>query len=279
MKHLQLRSNLALPLDQDIPFAVYTVGTEDQPPMTRLEGFSANQLFLTFSGTGCFRFLGEDKWDIVPPKTLLYIPAGLPHEYIPQESEPWLVGYITFVEQEHGPLLRWGFSNTFLRADLHDISPLYELLYSIWYHSGPNYDAWQTAAQLFSFCLEVKKQSAMNGNKVNSDSPKTVRYRNSVVHHATRFLQDHLQRNLAMTELSAHFGYSPKQLTRLFQEALGMTPLQYLQRVRLQTAALLLKQNPNMTIRQTAAHVGMEPVYFTRLFRRLYGLVPSKYRD
>jgi AraC-like DNA-binding protein len=159
------------------------------------------------------------------------------------------------------------------------MSRLYELLYTIWNHSEPNYDVWQSTALLFSFCLEVKKQSAVNGNHVNSDSNKTVRYRNSVVHNATRFLQDHLQRNLVMAELSAHVGYSPKQLTRLFQENLGLTPLQYIQRVRLQTAALLLKQNPNMTIRQTAAHVGMEPVYFTRLFRRLYGVVPSKYRD
>lgn len=279
MQHLQLRSSLFSSFEGDIPFGVYTVGADEQKPMNRWEGFSANQLLLSFSGTGLFRIAGEDNWDIVPPGTLLYIPAGLPHEYRPQDASPWLVGYVTFIEKESGPLAHWGFGSTFAHTKLQEWKRLEELLYTIWSHCGPDYDPWQSASQLFSFCLEVKKQAAAAGNPASISKPKAMRHRNTVVHTATRFLQDHLERNLGMAELSAHVGYSPKQLTRLFQETIGTTPLQYLQKLRLQTAAQLLEQNPNMTVQQAAAHVGMEAVYFTRLFRRLFGVTPSQYRE
>ncbi|NIK78586.1 AraC-like DNA-binding protein [Paenibacillus castaneae] len=280
MNLLELRSNLtAIPFELGIPFAVYTVGTENQPLMTRLEGFSANQWFLTFSGTGSFRFLGEDNWSLVPPGTLLYIPSGLPHEYGPHGSDPWIIGYVTFMEQADGFLAHLGCGNQFFRAELQDVNRPYELLSAIWQHSGPQYNAWRTSEHFFAFCLEIKKQTkAGNSDKPTADSAQTARYPHSVVHHATRYMQDHLQRNITVAELSAHVGYSSKQLTRLFRESLDTTPLQYLQRIRLQAAALLLEQHPHMTIRQTAAHVGMEPVYFTRLFRRMFGVVPSKLR-
>ncbi|WP_373230704.1 hypothetical protein [Cohnella sp.] len=66
-----MRSNSSHQFEEGLPFAVYTVGTEMQASITRLEGFSANQLFLTFSGKGKLRLLGQDKWDIINPGTLL----------------------------------------------------------------------------------------------------------------------------------------------------------------------------------------------------------------
>lgn len=285
MEYLRLRSNLNQPLNGNLPFAVYTVGTEDQRPMTRLEGFSANQLFLTFTGHGRFRQLGEEvnKWQTILPGTLLYIPAGLPHEYAPQGEEPWRIGFVTFVEQASGPLHSWGFGQSLFKTAVSDTSSLYEMLQAIWSRSGPQYDAWGAAEQLLAFCLQVKKQMAqsvsLTENASNPAAIRGARYRDSVVSNATRFMQDHLQRHITMSELSAHVGYSPKQLTRIFHEALGTTPLHYLQRIRLQTAAHLLEHSPDMTVRQAAAHIGMEPIYFTRLFRRMFAVTPSQFRD
>ncbi|GGG61189.1 AraC family transcriptional regulator [Paenibacillus radicis (ex Gao et al. 2016)] len=288
MNILQLRSNLSsIPMDPGIPFVVYTVGTENQPLMTRLEGYSAHQFFFTFSGTGHFRLLNSDsdsgsnsdQWSLVPPGTLLYIPEGLPHEYGPIGEEPWMIGYVTFVEQSYGLLEQYGFGAAFLRSELQETGRLYELLHQIWQYSGPDYDPWRAAELLFAFCLEIKRQTVPKEGSAGKlpETSKASRYPHSVVSQATRFLQDHLQRPITVTELSAHVGYSPKQLTRLFRESLDTTPLQYLQRIRLHTAIQLLERHPEMTIRQAAAHVGMEPVYFTRLFRRTFGATPSAF--
>ncbi|MFF2091387.1 AraC family transcriptional regulator [Paenibacillus sp. NPDC058174] len=290
MDILQLRSNLSsIPMDPAIPFAVYTVGTENQPLMTRLEGYSAHQFFFTFSGTGHFRLLSFDpdsdtgsdsgQWSLIPPGTLLYIPEGLPHEYGPVGEEPWMVGYVTFVEQCYGLLEQYGFGASFFRSKLQETGRLYELLYQLWQQSGRDYDPWRAAELLFAFCLEIKRQLVPEESSAEKlpETSKASRYPHSVVSQATRFLQDHLQRPITVTELSAHVGYSSKQLTRLFRESLDTTPLQYLQRIRLHTAIQLLERHPEMTIRQAAAHVGMEPVYFTRLFRRTFGTTPSAF--
>lgn len=276
MKLLQLRTNLFPPIGENVPFIVYTVGTEEQHPITRLTGFSAKQLFLTFSGTGSFRLLGQDKWDIIHPNTLLYIPSGLPHEYLPQSQEPWCVGYVTFVEKQEAILESWEFGDMPTQLVLQKMDRLHVLIEQIWLCSGPQFDVWQSTESFFAFCLELKKQTSSVSIQHLMVTEKALRYRDSVVDSAIRFLHDHLQRNLTMAELSSHVGYSSKQLNRLFQKSFGTTPLQYLQVYRLQTASMLLKEQPTMTIRQIAAHIGMEPIYFTRLFKRKYGVVPSK---
>ncbi|MBC8081343.1 MAG: helix-turn-helix transcriptional regulator [Gorillibacterium sp.] len=278
MNVLHLRTNVSQ-LPEDVPFAVYTVGTELQTPITRLMGFSADQLMITFSGTGKFRLLKQDKWDIQHRGTALYIPAGMPHEYMPEGEAPWHVGFVTYTGKENGILNSWGFNHVPFTRQIQNPDRMLLLLTRIWTHSGPDHDLWTTTETLFSFFLELKKQMLEFSNSPKSlETRQTVRLTNSVVQRTVQFMQDHLERSMTMEEISAHFGYSLKQLTRLFRHDLKTTPLQYMQHIRMQAAIRLLLEHPNMTIRQIAAYVGMEPVYFTRLFRREYGKTPTAYR-
>ena len=277
MKLLPLRSNLSHTQHVDLPFIVYTVGSEQQQSLTRLEGYSANQLLVTFSGKGQFRLLGQQKWSLIEPDGLLYIPAGIPHEYKPVGDEPWELAYVSYIEKNPGQLAHWWSAQRPEMLRLADTQSLFALLEHIWNHSGSGHDAWLTTEALFRMCLTINKQRhdqpsaelLYNGN---------VPFTESVVDMTIRFLHDHLQLNLTMADLSGFAGYSPKHLTRLFQQQIGMTPMQYLQRMRLQTARMLLAEQRQLTIKQAAAYVGMDSVYFTRLFRRIYGHAPSQGR-
>ena len=277
MQTLPLRSNMRRDIEFDIPFSVYTVGTDIQNPITRLSGFSAKQILFTFSGSGRFRRLGQDKWDILDPGSCLYIPEGLPHEYVSLKGETWHVGYVTFVERREGMLASWGFGASPTYSRLADIATIFPLIERIWASSGTHEDPWLTTEVLFSLFLEIKRQNQLFQV---GDTPmfhsRLNRYRESAVESAVRFLHDHLNRSITMTQLAAHVGYSQKQLTRLFRGELGQTPLQYLQHIRMQTALTLLNEHTDITIRQAAAYVGMEPTYFTRLHSRMYGYVPSQ---
>lgn len=277
MKLLRLRTNLHPQTKDDVPLIVYTVGTEEQRALTRMKGFSANQLFVTFAGSGSFRPLGETKWDIVEPGSLLYIPADLPHEYVPQGDEPWRVGYATYFERTPGVLREWGFGESPLLRKLRDTSRVYELLEALWRMLDQSCDCWQAAETLFALLLTLKKEASSEAPPFRAATPDPAQLRRSVVDNAVRFLHDHLQRDVSMTELSARIGYSQKQLVRLFRARLGVTPMQYLLRIRLHTARMLLHEHPHMTVRQTAAFIGMEPVYLTRLFRREFGVTPSSF--
>lgn len=279
MQLLPLRSNVTLSFTKGLPLAVYTAGSDKQISITRLEGFSAHQLLITFSGTGKYRQLGHKEWKWLEPGSLLYIPAGLPNEYMPAGDEPWHVGYATYVENTDGMLAGWGFGEQAFSAMLTDIQPLYELIERIWQHSGTEYQPWAAAEALISLCLEIVKQ--MHSSKPNALPVITFpngKMQENVVDSTIRFIHDHLSRSITVAELAARAGYSQKQLTRLFKQQLGQTPLQYLQSLRLHTANLLVIDNPNLTIRQIAAATGMEPVYFNRLYRRAFGCTPSQSR-
>ncbi|WP_316009738.1 AraC family transcriptional regulator [Paenibacillus sp. 3LSP] len=285
MDLLPLRSNLTPSRNELLPLSVYTVGTEIQPPLTRMKGFSAHQLFLTISGTGQFRrlYVNKDKWDILRPGQLLYIPAGCAHEYMPYGEGPWFVGYVTLLENFGEVLNRWGFGDAPRLMQLSDISIFTDRLLAIWQLSGNEHDPWRTTELLYSLFLAILKDTS-GQTSLKSDSavpwvPPTAppaSYRASVVDVAVRFLHDHLNRPITIAGLAGHVGYSQKQLTRLFRQAMGLTPLQYLHQIRLKTARHLLLDHPDMTIRQAAAYVGLEPVYFARLYKREFGRLPSE---
>jgi AraC-like DNA-binding protein len=273
---LEFRSNLSSE-EQVLPFIVYTVGMEQQSPISRLEGFSAHQLLITASGKGRVHLLGQNKWDIVTENSVLYLPAGFPNEYVAVNEGDWLVGFVSF----HGSAVArasWGLGDDPAVIPVRSVSRILELLNRIWLHSGASYETWAASELLFSLLTEIRKQSADDPNPYALLRPSSGTYRQSTVLKAAKFMQDYMHRDIRMAQLAEQVGYSQKQLTRLFLRTFQTTPLQYLRHVRLKAAQLLLEADGNMSINQIARHVGMEPTFFSRSFRQVYGVVPVEYR-
>jgi transcriptional regulator GlxA family with amidase domain len=79
----------------------------------------------------------------------------------------------------------------------------------------------------------------------------------------------------AMARLS---GLSERSLVRRFQQATGLTPIQYIQTVRIEEAKQLLETS-DTTIEAIASDLGYEDArFFVRLFKREVKLTPSQYR-
>ena len=58
-----------------------------------------------------------------------------------------------------------------------------------------------------------------------------------------------------------------------------MSPHNYVNKIRLQKAAVLLENN-NYTVTEVSEAVGFDdPVYFSKLFKKSYQLSPKKYRE
>ncbi|QGQ97386.1 AraC family transcriptional regulator [Paenibacillus psychroresistens] len=275
---LPLRTNFSNGHQSGLPFTVYTVGSENQTPIARVDGFSANQLIITLSGKGIFRFSGAKEWKLLSPLSMLYIPASIPHEYFPDGEEPWQVAFISFTGKSDSTAA-WGFGGVPELLALQDSSRLIGLISDIWGLSGLDNDIWSTTELLLVFLTELRKQSSSNREAVEINSGRPLSYKESIVITAATFLQDHMERGLTIAELSERFGYSQRQLTRLFRQVLGATPIEYLKRIRMQTAAALLESREDMMITQIALRIGMEPIYFTRMFKSMYGIPPSQYRN
>jgi AraC-like DNA-binding protein len=70
---------------------------------------------------------------------------------------------------------------------------------------------------------------------------------------------------------------APDHLRRLFRQATGATPLDYLTELRVSEAKRLLKVG-GLAVKQVAERIGIpDPYYFSRVFHRMTGRRPSGY--
>ena len=87
-----------------------------------------------------------------------------------------------------------------------------------------------------------------------------------------------LAKPLAIDELAARAGMSPRTFARRFREQTGTTPLQCLLAARIKRAQELLEES-HTSVDQIAMHAGFDsPVTFRLRFRRAVGLTPTEYR-
>ena len=94
---------------------------------------------------------------------------------------------------------------------------------------------------------------------------------------------DHIDANLAadlpLDEIAAASPFSPYHFHRLFTSLMGETVSQFVQRLRLEKAASLLRAHPGRPVIQVAFQVGYSsPAAFSRAFRAQHGTTPSEWR-
>lgn len=73
-------------------------------------------------------------------------------------------------------------------------------------------------------------------------------------------------------------GRTPEHVSRVSKKYLGMTPSKYVNQIRIQHAAMLLRREAT-SLELIAEAIGVENLsYFHRLFRSQYGCTPASYR-
>lgn len=105
--------------------------------------------------------------------------------------------------------------------------------------------------------------------------PKGYLYRRIV--EAKIFIDVHYALPIDLNNISEEAYFSKFHFIRLFKSAYGVTPHQYLIKVRIENAKLLLaKENP---VSQVCFTIGFESISsFTALFKKLTGITPSAYQ-
>lgn len=91
-------------------------------------------------------------------------------------------------------------------------------------------------------------------------------------------LSARLSEPTSLHDLATATGFSAVHINRLFRKELGITPLQYLARMRMEHAATLLAQGKH-SVRTVALSVGFDdPYYFSRQFKNHFRRSPTDYR-
>ncbi|MEI7025482.1 helix-turn-helix transcriptional regulator [Paenibacillus sp. y28] len=92
-----------------------------------------------------------------------------------------------------------------------------------------------------------------------------------------RHIEDHLAEEMTLEQLARLVHLHPNYFVRFFKTMLGEPPIQYINRMRMEKAKLLLSQT-GAPVSEIADAVGLSFFYFSRLFKQYSGFAPTEYR-
>jgi transcriptional regulator GlxA family with amidase domain len=127
-------------------------------------------------------------------------------------------------------------------------------------------------AKIFQIEIDRQNQSAFTiftGQKLHSDE---------VVKKAQAYIEKNLHEKISVEELSSRFAVGRRNFDRRFIKATGNTPVEYSQRVKIESAKKSLETS-RKTINEVMYDVGYSDVKaFREVFRKITGMSPLQYR-
>ncbi|MFC4619344.1 response regulator [Camelliibacillus cellulosilyticus] len=99
------------------------------------------------------------------------------------------------------------------------------------------------------------------------------------IHKAEVYIKDHFHLPLTLEEVARHIGLSPYYFSKLFKEKVGMTFVDYLTKIRMNQAKMLIAST-DRSLKEICFEVGYkDPNYFSRVFKKWVKVSPKKYRE
>jgi two-component system response regulator YesN len=100
----------------------------------------------------------------------------------------------------------------------------------------------------------------------------------SIMRDIAKYMEQYYNREVTLQDISERFYLSREYISRRFKQEMGENVFDYLGRIRVEKAKLLL-QNPNLKIAQIAEMVGYDDdKYFSKVFKKFEGQSPNQYR-
>jgi transcriptional regulator GlxA family with amidase domain len=128
-------------------------------------------------------------------------------------------------------------------------------------------------SKVFQIEIDRQSQSAFTiftGQKQHGDE---------VVQKAQAYIESNLDEKISVENLSARFAVGRRNFDRRFIKATGNTPLEYSQRVKIESAKKALETS-RKTINEVMYEVGYSDVKaFREVFRKITGISPLVYRN
>ena len=113
----------------------------------------------------------------------------------------------------------------------------------------------------------MEQEAHRNGRQKSLDISEVIAY-----------LMEH-QQSVTLQQAATHFHYVPAYLSRFIQRHTGKSFLEFLNGIRLERAAEMLR-NTTLPISQISLMVGYsDRSSFDRSFKRQYHMTPRRYRD
>lgn len=99
---------------------------------------------------------------------------------------------------------------------------------------------------------------------------------NESMRQAISYIQMNYISDISISEIAAHSGIGERYLRKLFAQHLNMSPLDYINQIRINKALELLR-NTEMSVKEVCYACGFQsPQYFSRIFKQQVGITPRE---
>lgn len=239
--------------------------------IARPQGAEWYLLFFSLTEGGRLR-IGSDCQYEIPASSVAILPPGIPHEYYTAPGQWWEFYWLQIGAENTALLQRLlaDFGHVFYLPRVPRMGALVETLFPERFAAGDMlYEI--TASQTVSQILHLILEDAYG-------SPENAMRKDGVVQRIIARLEKDYPQKLSMRSIAREHFLSEQHMIRLFREATGCTPYEYLKKYRLQKAGELLIHT-DLPISEIAAMTGFSGTNnFICQFRREHGRPPGQYR-
>lgn len=223
------------------------------------------------SGKGSFSFGGK-KYPLTENYGFLIVPDELAY-YVADKEDPWTYVWIGFGgrrAEEIVSQLGLSLQQPVFKSD--KSKDIYDLVKDMMDHNTFSVEDALRRNGLLSLFLSVIASGLSVSPKSDSGSA------NDYVNRAQAYVRSNYCNPIKVTDIADYVCINRSYLYTLFQNALGMSPQQYLSRYRIAKAEELL-QLTSLPVESIAISCGYsDPIVFSKAFRQEKGVSPSAYR-
>jgi len=224
------------------------------PSDPRIHDYST--IYFVLHGYGVLR-RGDNDCGVHPGQCFLVLPGEL-NTFKAEQSGPWDYVWVSFTGE-----LQSGFASLFRNLPVMDAPEqlFRDILQTFETSQSIESLAYFLAGKLFSLYFEL--------------STKKVSY-SAFVRKAKSYIDTKYMQDISVQSISDMLNMDRHYLSRVFKKQVGQTMQAYLLSVRLQKAALLIKDN--YTVSQAAQMVGYSDISnFSKKFKEFFGVAPKDY--
>lgn len=213
---------------------------------------------------GAGRFFLEEKQLRAETRDMVYLPGDTAYRsHWPEDSEFMVIDLL--LHNAEGQPIRFGEAPVILFNDSHGAyRGLLEELAAKSDAIGP-FDWLERLSLSFKLLCEMARDT--NRSELDAQNQK--------IQPGLSYLQNNYTENFSIDQLAQMCCLSTGRFRWIFSECVGMTPVEYRNKLRMQKAVTLLKTGV-YTVGEVAEAVGMSDLkYFSKLFKRHTGVTPS----
>ncbi len=126
--------------------------------------------------------------------------------------------------------------------------------------------------ELYSTLLDLASGSSLERTALWNDP-------DGLMSDVIEYLEKHCSEDISLMQIGEEFHLTPEYLCARFKNSTGETVGQYLKRVRIGRARILLMERPDLNLGRIGELCGYRsPSYFGKVFREMTGLTPQNFR-